>query len=77
MKNPSSEFRRKIFAQRLALLVEKAGITHAALAKEVGVSRVQITQYISASRQPSIDVFVALAHYFDVSLDYLAGETKE
>ena len=66
-------FSRKKFAERLKSLLSETNTTHNALAEALGISRVQITSYCSQSRQPTVDNLVAIAEYFDVSVDYLLG----
>jgi transcriptional regulator with XRE-family HTH domain len=45
------------------------------LAKEIGSSRVMIGKYERGDNMPSIEVIVKLAKSFDVSIDYLVGNT--
>jgi transcriptional regulator with XRE-family HTH domain len=45
------------------------------LAKEIGSSRVMIGKYERGDNMPSIEVIIKLAKAFDVSIDYLVGNT--
>lgn len=62
-----------IFVKRLISLLEENNITQLQLAKEIGVSNVTISRYLSGERRPQIDVAIKMANFFDVSLDYLMG----
>jgi transcriptional regulator with XRE-family HTH domain len=65
------------FAERLKLCRELKGISQTKVASENGISR-RAYQYYEAGRQePTVDVAIALADYFNVSLDYLVGRTGE
>lgn len=76
-ENAAGEYDPKKFSARLQSLMKAHKMTHQALADELGVSRSVVTQYISGARQPSIEVFVAIARYFGVSLDELAGDREQ
>ena len=54
-------------------------ITQKQLAETLGVTIRTITNYENGSREPNIATLIALADYFNVSLDYLVGrsESKE
>lgn len=62
-----------IFAKRLLILLEEKNITQLQLAKEIGISNVTISRYLSNERRPQIDVAIKMANFFGVSLDYLMG----
>ncbi|MBE6084732.1 MAG: helix-turn-helix transcriptional regulator [Selenomonas ruminantium] len=51
------------------------GLTQKQVADELGISVVAIQNYENGRRKPAYDVLIALADYFDVSLDYLVGRT--
>lgn len=68
-------FQREIFSSRLKQLIEQHNISQQALADAINVSRPAITQLCSGTNQPSVETLVDIAHYFDVSLDYLIGDT--
>lgn len=56
---------------RIAALRRKRGLSQTQLAQAVGVSPSAIGMYEQGRREPSAALLVALAHYFDVSTDYL------
>ena len=67
-------FRNK-FAAVLSALRKERKISLAALGKAVGVSNQAISLLEKGQRSPSFQVLIALADYFDVSLDYLVGRS--
>lgn len=63
------------FATQLKAIRKNKGITQKQLAAAIGASERGIQQYELGERKPAFDVLIALADYFDVSLDYLCGRT--
>lgn len=45
------------------------------LGMELNMSQNTISQYETGTREASYDTLIAIADYFDVSLDYLLGRT--
>ncbi|MCS5697148.1 helix-turn-helix domain-containing protein [Desulfofundulus thermocisternus] len=71
-------FDRKIFAARLRYLREQHGLSTQKLADALGLkSKGAVTQFEKAVISPSVDTLVALADFFDVSLDYLVGRSDD
>lgn len=68
---------RTIFADRLLSLRKSANISQRALAKELNLTNPAITYLETAQRSPSFEVLIALADYFNVSLDYLVGRSDD
>ena len=62
-----------IFVERLSALLEEKNITQLQFSKEIGVSNVTISRYLTGERRPQIDVAIKMANFFNVSLDYLMG----
>ena len=52
-------------------LIEKKGTTQKALAEAVGTRPQSISYYTIGKTQPSPDILMGIAKYFDVSVDYL------
>jgi transcriptional regulator with XRE-family HTH domain len=50
-------------------------MTQRQLAEALRVTVRTITNYENGSREPNIATLIALADYFDVSLDYLVGRS--
>ena len=67
--------RNYVFAERLRLLITKRKITQTALADHLGVSHTAVNTYVRGKSEPCLQYLVAIAQYFDVSTDYLLGNT--
>lgn len=61
-------------SDRLRELRKVRGITQKDVCDGINVSRFVYQRY-EYGQDPAFDKFIALADYFDVSLDYLAGRT--
>ena len=61
------------FAERLKTLRIEAGLSQDALAKQVGLTHTAIGLWEQKKRIPNLEAAAALAAFFKVSLDYLAG----
>ncbi|MGM9534056.1 MAG: helix-turn-helix domain-containing protein [Intestinibacter sp.] len=64
-----------MFGKRLAELRKENKITQRELANKLNISKSSLAMYETNKRQPTNDVLVKLADYFDVSVDYLLGRT--
>ena len=65
-----------IFRQNLKSLRVLNGLTQEQLGEAIGASGRGIQNYELGARKPNYDMLLALADYFDVSLDYLTGRTN-
>ena len=65
-----------MFAERLKELRLKTNTPQAQLADLLSVSIRAYQYYESGRRQPTIENLIALADFFDVSLDYLCGRDR-
>ncbi|WP_042753217.1 helix-turn-helix domain-containing protein [Lactococcus garvieae] len=65
----------ELFNNHVKLLRMEQAITQKQAAKEFGVTEATWQRYES-NRLPSIRNCIALADYFDVSLDYLLGRSE-
>lgn len=63
------------FATQLKTIRKSKGVTQKQLAQAVGASERGIQSYEIGERKPAFDQLLALADYFDVSLDYLCGRS--
>lgn len=63
------------FIKRLIELLEERNMTQIQLAKEIDVTNVTISRYLSGERSPRIEIVSKIAKYFSVSVDYLLGHT--
>ncbi len=64
----------KLPEQLKDLMLEK-GIKASALSKAIGVSDSTISRYTQGLQMPAFEILVALAEYFDCSIDFLLGLT--
>lgn len=70
-------FNQDKFKSRLKLLRSTNNISTRALGDAIGVSHTAILQFEKGITLPAVDTLVALADYFDVSVDYLLGISDE
>ena len=64
-----------MFAEMLKKLRSQQGLTQLDLAKNLGVTDRAIRMYEAGRSVPSLTFAIALADFFDVSLDYLVGRS--
>lgn len=65
------------FSLRLENLIEENDITQRQLSTELHIATTTLNGYVNNHREPDFHTLVRLAHYFDVSTDYLLGLTDE
>ena len=65
------------FSERLVLLRKSHNLTQKQLAADIQLSELAIQHYEAQRRKPAFDILMALADYFDVSLDYLVGRSND
>lgn len=63
------------FAERLRSLRTERDVTQKHLGELLGVKNFSIYTYEKGRSEPTIDGLIALADFFDVSIDYLVGRT--
>ncbi|MGI5905210.1 MAG: helix-turn-helix domain-containing protein [Candidatus Pararuminococcus gallinarum] len=63
------------FSERLKELRKSKKINQTILANAVNLNIKQIQRYEGGSNEPTLSVLIALADFFDVSLDYLVGRS--
>lgn len=64
-----------IMVQNLKKMRMKKGISQQQLADVIGVSQQSINKYENHMVEPDINTLMALADYFNTSVDYLIGHT--
>lgn len=64
------------FPERLRRLRKSKNVTQKQLAIDIGASEIGIQQYELGKRKPNYDMLIALADYFDISIDYLVGRSE-
>ena len=62
-----------MFCERLKELRVEKGIGQIELAKELNVSKGIISLWENGLREPKLSNLVAMAQFFEVSIDYLVG----
>ena len=62
---------------RLKELRKKRGITQLKLAMDLGLNQNAISRYETGEREADYKTLIALANYFDVTIDYLLERTDE
>ena len=62
-----------VFRQRLQTLRERRRISRIVLSELCGLAPDAVRRYERGEAEPSVQSMVALADFFEVSLDYLSG----
>ena len=62
-----------VFGERLRALRQERGIGQVRLAKELDVGKSIISLWEIGRCEPTLSKLIAIAQYFQVSIDYLAG----
>ena len=63
------------FPERLVSLRKQRNLTQKDVYASVGMSMLGYQRYEYGTREPAYKYLIALADYFDVSLDYLVGRS--
>lgn len=67
----------KIFAERLTELIFDSKKTARDVAKQAGIGKTTIYEYLSGNKMPTLGNLIKLADYFNCSTDYLLGLEEE
>ena len=65
------------FAERLKELRAERQVTQLMLAQALGMTDRTFRKYEARTIDPTLSVLIALADFFDVSLDYLVGRSDK
>lgn len=65
------------FSERLVFLRKDRNLTQKQVYDAVGMSAIGYQRYEYGEREPAYQKLLALADYFDVSLDYLVGRSDD
>jgi len=65
------------FKSNLLALRKERGLSQKQVADKAGISEIGYRFLEKGHRKPSFDMLIALADFFDVSLDYLTGRKDE
>ena len=63
--------------ERIVELRKMHSLTQKQLASAISASERGIQNYETGHRKPTLDIAIALADYFNVSLDYLCGRSDD
>lgn len=64
---------KEVFAERLKELRLERGLGQVQLAKELDVGKSVVSLWELGKCEPTLSKLIAMAHFFGVSIDYLAG----
>ena len=64
-----------VFSERLIQLRNEKRLTQKQIYESIGMSAIGYQRYEYSTREPAYQKLLALADYFNVSLDYLVGRT--
>ena len=65
------------FSERLVKLRKSRNLTQKQVYEAIGMSGIGYQRYEYGQREPAYSKLIALADYFDVSLDYLVGRSDD
>ncbi len=65
-----------IFGSKLKELRLEKGLTQRALGEALGFCNQTVSFWESGQREPDLDALVKVAKYFDISVDYLLGNSE-
>lgn len=63
------------FVSRINELRAASNVPNKELSEKVGISVRGLQFYFSGTKEPNLSNLIAIADYFDVSLDYLTGRS--
>ncbi|MGM9969831.1 MAG: helix-turn-helix domain-containing protein [Anaeroplasma sp.] len=66
---------KNIFKERLNKLMTEHNINQLGLAKELGITQSTLSRNINGVHRPKAEIIEKIAKYFNVSVDYLLGNT--
>ena len=73
---PMNQNEKSEFPARLRKLREEKRQSRAVVSELCGLDRDAVRRYERRERSPNMEALIALADYFEVSLDYLTGRTN-
>lgn len=78
-RRPKVKNSNLIFAENIRDLLiheEEKGVTLTMVAQELGITRQSLAQYRDGNNIPDVEILRRICNYFNVSSDYLIGNTK-
>ena len=67
----------ELLNERIKKLREEENISQTELAKEIGIAKNTLCQYEKNRANPSLEIILQIADYFNVSVDYLLGRADD
>lgn len=67
----------ELFPARLKCLRQQRNLTQAELSQAIGITQGLLSHYEAGQKEPRLTALIKIADYFHVSIDYLAGRTKQ
>lgn len=64
------------FCRRMRALRIERGETQVQAAQDIGITDQQYQRFEAGKQKPGLDVLIAIADHFGVSIDYLTGRTE-
>ena len=64
------------FCRRMRALRIERGETQVQAAQDIGITDRQYQRFEAGKQKPGLDVLIAIADHFGVSIDYLTGRTE-
>lgn len=61
------------FGRRLKILREDKDLPLSKLAEDIGTTKSALSRYENGKMEPGLSVMIKIAKYFDVTIDWLAG----
>lgn len=65
------------FSERLVLLRKSRKLTQKQVYSAIGMSQIGYQRYEYRQREPSLKQLIALADFYNISLDYLVGRSDD
>lgn len=65
------------FGEHLKNIRKSKDLTQKQVANTIGISERGFQRYELNERKPTYDILIAIADFFDVSLDYLVGRSND
>ena len=66
---------KETFHQRIKEIRKELGLTQNLVSAETGISQSKLSKYESGELEPNIEQLGTLAQFYNVSIDYLLGNT--
>ena len=63
--------------EKILSLMKSKGVSGTTLTSELGISSSSITEWKKGKANPGVEAIIKIARFFEVSIDYLLGETDD